>query len=86
MKKYEIKFEWEIRDTRDITGAFRTGTSTLVVKASSKEVALTCAIDFARDIPSWEFERNGIDLKEYKDDKFCRYYYLTMISKIISIK
>ena len=86
MKKYEIEIGWEIRDTRDITGGYYTGISTLVVEASCREMALNSAINFARDIPSWEFERNGIDLEQYRDAKYCRYYYITMISKVLTIK
>ena len=86
MKKYSIDFEWEIRDTRDITGGFMVGRSSLLVEASSKESAINAAIDFARSLPSWEFRRNNIDLENYREGKICRYYYLTMIKKIIVIK
>ena len=54
MKKFKITIEWEIRDSRDITGGYYTGISNLVVEASCKEVALNSAIDFARNIPSSE--------------------------------
>ena len=86
MKKFEITIGWEIRDTRDITGGYYTGISTLVVEASRREMALNSAIDFARHLPSSEFERNGIDLEQYRDAKYCRYYYITMISKVLTIK
>ena len=86
MKKVEIQLGWEIRDTRDITGGYYTGISTLVVEASKKEMALNSAIDFARNLPSWELERNGIDVEQYRDAKYCRYYYITMISKVLTIK
>ena len=86
MKRFEIKIEWEIRDTRDVTGSYRTGTSSLVVEASKKEKVINSAINFARSIPSWEFERNGIDLEQYREGKICTYYYMTMLSKVLSIK
>ena len=86
MKKFEITIGWEIRDTRDITGGYFTGISTLVVEASKKEIALNSAIDFARLLPSSELERNGVDVEQYRVDKTCTYCYITMISKILTIK
>ena len=84
MKNYEVKFEWEARDTR--TGGFRTGTSTLVVNAKSKVDALNQTISCARSMPSWEFERNNINYEDYRDGKYCTYHCETMLSKIISVK
>ena len=83
-KNYEVKFEWEVKDTR--TGVFRTGTSTLVVNAKNKLDALNQTIACAGHMPSWEFERNNINLEEYREFPICTYHYETMISKIISVK
>ena len=81
-----IKIEWEIRDTRDINGSYRIGKSNLVVNTKKLSDAITQAIEFASNLPSWELERNGIDKKKYKDEVYCRYHYQTQISKIISIE
>lgn len=85
MKKL-ITIEWEIHDTRDMTGGYRTGISKIEVKVKSYIDAINIAIDFADSVPSWEFERNGIDLKDYREGKICRYYYATKLSKILKIE
>lgn len=86
MKKYQITILWEIHDKRNMDGGYKTGVSTLIAKNSSRELAINSAIDFAKNLPSWEFERNGIDLEEYRVYPFCTYYYMTMISRILTIE
>ena len=86
MKKYELTIEWEIHDTRNATGSFRTGTSKLLVECKSSKEAMNHAIDFARSIPSWELERNNIDVEEYREYPNCSYFYFTQISKVLSMK
>lgn len=81
-----ITIEWEIHDTRDITGAYKTGISKLKVKAKNYLHAINMAISFASSLPSWEFERNNIDLERYREGKICRYYYTTKLSKILKIE
>ena len=81
-----IKIEWEIHDTRENKVGYRTGSSNLVMNTKKLSDAITQAIDFARNLPSWELERNGIDENNYREGKICRYYYETQISKIISIE
>ena len=86
MKKYLIEIEWKITDTREDNGSFRLGVSSLVVSAKSKEMAINNAIDFCNEIPSWEFERNQIDLNDYREGNICRYFYRTQITRIIRCK
>lgn len=85
MKK-RIELEWEIHDTRNEVPGYRTGKSTLIVKAKSYADAMNAAINFAKNLPSWELERNNIDLEEYREYPVCRYYYETKLSKILKIK
>ena len=84
MKSYQVKFEWTIRNTK--TRGFRHGTSTLVLYAKNKIHAINQAITCAESMPSWEFERNNIDLQDYREGKTCTYHYETMLSKIISVE
>lgn len=86
MKKYEIKIEWEIRDTKNLNSGFKTGTSTLICEAKNKEEVVNQAIFFASHLPSWELSENDIDVEDYREGKICTYYYATQISKVISIK
>ena len=86
MKKYLIEFEWKIEDTRDKFSGFGTGVSSLIVEEKSKEEAFNRAIDVAQHIPSWEFNRNGIDIKEYRESNTCTYHYSTQITKVLRIK
>ena len=84
-KTYEMEIEWEIRDTRYEIKGFRTGISKLKVQGSIQQ-AVNSAIDFCKYLPSWEIERNEIDLNEYREGKSCRYYHETNIREILSIK
>ena len=85
--KLVIKLEWEIHDTRNVNGGFKTGTSTLrLPDADSYADAMNAAIRFAKFLPSWEFERNGIDLEEYREFPYCTYYYETNLTKILKIE
>ena len=79
-----IIFEWTIKDTRGY--GFRTGTSKFVVKAKNQIEAINEVIKFAALLPDWEFERNGIDLNEYRDGNACTYHFETRINKILSVK
>ena len=79
-----ITFEWEIYDTRDM-GGFRTGTSTLELDAVNNTDAINAVIRFCESVPSWEFERNGINLEEYREGRTCCYHYFTKLSKVITI-
>lgn len=85
MKK-TLTIEWEIHDTRKENGGYWIGTSKLTVKAKSYAELMSAAINFANALPSWEFERNNIDLEEYREGKNCRYHYRTEISKILKIE
>ena len=85
MKK-TITIEWEIHDTRNPNGGFRIGTSRLTAKAKDYAELMNIAINFADSIPTVELERNGINLEEYREYPVCTYYYMTKISKILSIK
>ena len=85
MKKV-ITIEWIIKDTRQRNPAYRTGISKIQVKCKSYADAINYAIQFADNLPKWEFERNGIDLENYSNYPECRYYYETKLSKIISIE
>lgn len=82
MKKYELTIEWEIHDTRNEDKGFRTGTSKIMVETNDLSEVMQHAIDFARNVPSWEFERNGINLEEYREYPRCTYYYRTELSKV----
>ena len=84
--RFEIKLEWEIRDTRNLNGGFRTGESTLTIVTSDKVKAFNTAIGFASHLPSWELTRNNINEEDYRDGNICRYYYETKLSKIIYMK
>ena len=86
MKKYEVTLEWSIKDTRDINGGYYEGTSILVTNSANKVDAINQAISFAGQLPSWEFERNGINLEQYREGNICRYYYMTQVSRIINVK
>ena len=81
--KRAITIEWEIHDTRNMNGGFRTGTSVLVT--NSKD-AINQAINFASNLPTCEIERNDIDLEEYREYPRCTYYYMTMISRIVKVE
>lgn len=86
MKK-KITIEWEIHDTRNMFGGYRTGTSTIIFVSDKRtKDAINQVINFANNIPSWEFERNNIDLEAYREGNTCTYHYMTMLSKIISIE
>ncbi len=85
MKKL-ITLEWEIHDTRDMGGGYRTGISKLQVQTKSYVEAINQAIRFASNLPSWELDRNNIDLEQYREGKICRYYYKTKLSKILKIE
>lgn len=86
MKNYRIVIEWTIKDTRSINAGFRTGRSTLVCPAKNPTEAMNRVIAFANNLPSWEFESNNIDLKEYREGKICTYHYLTQLSRIIKME
>ena len=81
-KNYTIEFEWMI-ERKDRPG-FRTGTTTFKTTAKNKIEVMNLAIEFAKSIPSWEFERNDIDIERYLDG--CRIMYTTQITKVLSIK
>ena len=81
-KSYLVEFEWKIERT-DKCG-FRTGTSRFIATCNNKIEAINHAIEFSQNIPSWEFERNEIDLKRYVDD--CRGMYKTQLTRIIQVK
>ena len=85
MKK-TLTIEWAIHDTRKENGGYRTGTSKLTVKAKSYAELMSAAINFAKDLPSWELKRNNIDLEEYREGKICCYHYRTEILKISKIE
>ena len=85
MKKYEIAIEWKIRDTRK-ADIYRVGQTTFIVEAPSKEKAINQVIEAAESIPSWEYKKNGIDLEDYREKPYCSYFYMTHLSKILSIK
>ena len=78
-KSYTIEFEWKI-ERKDRPG-FRTGTTTLKTTAKNKIEVVNAAIEFATWLPDWEYERNNINLKEYKFGN-----YTTQITKVLSIK
>ena len=86
LKKYEVTLEWSIKDTRDINGGWYEGTSIFVAKAKTKMGAINQAISFAGHLPLWEFERNGINLEQYREGNICRYHYMTQVSRIINVK
>lgn len=81
-----MTIEWEIHDTRKPNGGYRTGTSKLMTKAKNLVDAINTAINFASNLPSWEFERNDIDLEDYREYPKCTYYYSTKLSKILKIE
>lgn len=85
MKKI-ITIEWEIHDTRKMNEGCRVGVSTLAIKTRDTAKAINAVIDFAGNLPSWEFERNDIDLEEYREGKTCRYHYTTKLTKILKIE
>ena len=85
MKKL-ITLEWEIHDKRNEDKGFKTGTSKLVVKCKTYADAINNAIFFADHLPTCELERNNIDLEEYREYPYCRYYYATKLSKILKIE
>ena len=85
MKKL-ITIEWNIKDTRQRNPSYRTGISKIQVKCKSYVDAMNYAIQFAENLPKWEFERNGINLEEYTNYPECRYYYETKLSRIINIE
>ena len=87
MKQYLVKFEWKISDSRNANGAYRTGVSQFQIGAKSKIDAINIAIECAQHLPSWEFERNEIDMNEYREnEKSCSIYYTTTLTKIINVK
>ena len=87
MKTYEVEIEWTIHDTRDpYKTCYMTGTSKFRTKANNKLDVMNQAIEFANDIPSWDFEKNNIDLEKYRVYPVCTYYYRTQLSKVIYIK
>ena len=83
MKKnyYRVTIEWRI--THQEKGFFRTGTSSVIVRTRNKIEAINSAIEFAESIPSWEFEYNKIDIKNFLDG--CHVKYKTQLTKIISV-
>lgn len=85
MKKL-ITIEWIIKDTRKRNPGYRTGFTKLQVRCKTYVDAMNYAIQFAENLPKWEFEKNGIDLENYRNYPECCYYYETKLSKIISIE
>ena len=86
MKKL-ITLEWEIHDSRNMNGGYRTGISKLVASGKSYADLINAAIDFANELPSWEYESNDIDLEEYRGENgSCCYYNETKLSKILKIE
>ena len=85
MKKV-ITIEWEIHDTDNLNGGYRTGVSKLETEVKNNLELINCAIRFAENLPSWELERNGINEDEYIDRKHCRPHYLTKLSKVLKIE
>lgn len=86
MKTYQIIIEWTINDTRENHYGFKLGTSKFLVKAKNQIEALNEAIKNVEQLPNWEFERNEIDLNDYREGNTSRYHYETRISKILSVK
>ena len=84
-KQYLITIKWIIERT-DGNYGFQVGYSKFQPTAKNKVEAINDAIDFAENIPSSEFERNGIDLRESKFIQDCRVMYKTRIEKIMSIE
>ena len=83
---YFIDMEWEIRDAREGKSCgFRIGRSTLQVEAETEVGAVNRAIDFCRNLPSWELKSNNIDIEDYREGNTCRYHDSIQLSKIISI-
>lgn len=81
-----MTIKWEIHDTRNENGGFRTGTSKLVVTSRNTAKAMNAAIDFARYLPDWELEINGIDKEEYREYPKCCYHYRTELVEIVKIE
>ena len=77
---YLIEFEWKI--TRTDEGWFNIGKSCFKMKAKSKLEIINAAIEFAEQLPSWEYERNGVDIKRFIKD--CRVMYTTQLTKIVN--
>lgn len=88
MKKL-ITLEWELRDRRNMNAGcgYRTGISHLIASGKSYNDLINTAIWFASHLPSWEYERNNIDLEEYRGENgSCCYYNETKLSKILKIE
>ena len=85
MKKL-LTIEWKIYDTREENGAYRTGVSKIELKARGYKEVLNAAISFADEIPSWELERNNIDIEDYREKPYCCYHYGTKLTRILKIE
>ncbi len=81
-----MTIKWEIHDTRNENGGYRTGTSKLMINEKNSLKAINAAIDFARNLPDWELESNGIDKEEYREYPICRYHYRTELAEIVKIE
>ena len=85
MKKI-ITIEWKISDTRNEGKGHRTGISKMLIKAKDYVELMNTAIDFAKDLPTFELRRNNINLEEYREGNICRYHYRTELSSILKIE
>lgn len=83
MKKYEIRFQWKIEDSRDESRGWRTGKTTFICYAKNKVEAINNTIDFAMSLPQSAIEDNNISLNDYRKGNTCCYYYRTQLTRII---
>ena len=85
MKKI-VTIEWKIYDTRIEDGECDIGISKLAIEAKDYTALMNTVIDFAKDLPNFEFKRNDINLGEYREGNICRYHYRTELSNILKIE
>lgn len=83
LKLFKVEFEWEIHDTRKGYFGYKEGKSTIQVNTYDELGVINYAITFCEYIPSYELERNNIDIEEFREGNTCSYHYYTKL-KIIN--
>lgn len=84
MKKniYLVIFEWKIEHTQK--GFYRTGVSKYKVYGRNQLDAFNEIIRLAESMPSWDFEENKINIKDFMSNCVC--LYKTQLTKVLSIE
>lgn len=84
-KKFTVEVKWRITHTKK--GFFQFGTTKYLLEAKNKLEAINQTIHLVNDksIGWLEFDRNNIDMNDYREYPLCTYYYNIKVEKILNV-